>query len=184
VLVALLVSVLVAPLLLPSSASADFRGFTWNRGTLHGGLRFASDDLDLGVGAGGGYTLGQGVYLGGLFAYYFADDDSAGFGGFGVEADWDVWFLMFEGGYDFGVTPELVLRPTFAIGVANTSFELCADVPGASPDCTDDSDSDMEAALGGHVLYDLGGVYLGGELRLIFGDFDGAWLGFNVGGVL
>jgi len=180
----------------PGLVQAELRGFTWNRGTIEGGPRFASDDLDFGIGVDGGYTLGMGVYIGGLFDFYFADDANI----YGNAIDISVWMLMAEGGFDFGVARDLVIRPSFAIGISTVHWD-CDSLPVSNGfvvfngliiptgnvvirDICDDSDSDMEGALGGTLLYNLGGLTIGGELRLMFGDFDGVWFGFNLGGVL
>ncbi|MGD8861190.1 MAG: autotransporter domain-containing protein [Myxococcales bacterium] len=170
----------------PSSAQAQAKAFTAGRGSLAGGIRLGTDNLGLGLGVNGGYTLDMNVYLGGLFDYFFVDDGDANISGFGASADFDTdaWFLMFEGGYDFGVASSLVLRPTFALGIINVSAEGCATVPGFGEQCIDDSNSELEAGLGGQVLFDLGGLTLGGELRFMLAEAEELWLGASLGGVL
>src|SRR5262245_660864 len=97
-------------LLWTGEAKADVHGFTWDHGTLNGGPRFGSDNLDFGLGLNAGYTLDMGLYLGGLFDYFFAER--------GV----DVWFLMFDIGFDIGFGDKFVLRPTGSIGPATVHF--------------------------------------------------------------
>jgi hypothetical protein len=161
-------------------AHALERGFTWERATLNGGPRLATDDLNFGLGINGGYTLNQGVYLGGLFNYFLGEKDESNFGPTRVEYDFDAWFLMFEGGFDFSLAPKLVVRPTFAMGIAGAHGEVCVITP-AGEACDSDSDSDFQAAVSGQLLYDLGGLTIGGETRLFFADFEGIWFGFNIG---
>src|SRR5690349_17255626 len=64
---------------------------TWSRPQASAGLRFGTNHLNLGLGARGGYTLPQGVYIGGVLDY-FLGEDSAHMFDFGV-----------EGGYDFKI---------------------------------------------------------------------------------
>lgn len=180
---ALVVTALLGGLVLPSEAHANLTGFTAGKGTLAGGPRFASDDLDVGLGLNGGYTLQPGVYLGGLFTFYFGDGDGASVFGIGGEVDWHAWYLMFEGGYDFGIGRDFVLRPTAAVGMSTVTVDGCVTAPFIGETCRDDSDSDAAGAIGGQALYRISSLTLGGELRFFFGDFDGVWLGFNVGGV-
>src|SRR5215831_18125804 len=40
-----------------SEAKADVHGFSWGHATLNGGPRYASDNLDFGLGLNVGYTL-------------------------------------------------------------------------------------------------------------------------------
>jgi hypothetical protein len=156
------------------------RGFTWERGTLHGGPRFGTDDLNLGGGLNGGYTLGQGVYLGGLFNYFFGESDEF----LGAEYGFDAWFLMFDGGYDFGLADPFVLRATGALGLVTVHARFCVQPPGGPEDCDSETESEFAGAFGGNAIYDAGGLTLGGELRFFFGDnFQGVWMGFNIGAV-
>lgn len=174
-----------AVLLWPGQAEAQaLQGFTWEHATVHGGPRFATDDLNFGLGINGGYTLDMGVYLGGVFDYYLGESDEFNFAGNRVEYGFDAWFLMFEGGYDFGLADPFVLRATGALGMATVHARICTSAPGFPEDCNSDSESEFAGALGGNAIYDAGGLTLGGELRFFFGDeFDGVWMGFNIGGV-
>lgn len=160
--------------------AADFRGFTWGKGSFNGGLRFASDDLNLGLGLNAGGTLDNGIYIGGLGAYFFGESDSGSVGGVSYDASFSALFLMAEGGYDFGLAQNFVLRPTLALGIVTGFLESCSNALG-SERCVDDSSSEFNAALGGQALYLMGNLTLGGELRLLFGELDGIWLGANIG---
>src|SRR5258706_11267897 len=132
-------------------AKADVHGFTWDHATLNGGPRFATDNLDFGLGLNVGYTLDMGLYLGGLFDYFFAQR--------GV----DVWFLMFDCGFDIGLGSKFVLRPTGSIGIANADYEGRG------------SNNDFAGAVGANALHAIAKLTLGGEIRFFFGqkDFDG-----------
>ena len=174
----------MAAALWTTDAQAAPNGFTWDRATIQGGPRFGSDDLNFGLGLNGGYTLGQGVYLGGLFNYFLGETNEFRLAGVETEAGFDAWFLMFDGGYDIGLSRAFVLRPSLALGLATAHAEVCVRGPGTPDGCTSDSNSEFEAALGGNAIFDAGGLTLGGELRLFFGEFDGVWMGFNLGGVL
>lgn len=166
-----------------AEASALEPGFTWSRGTINGGPRFATDNLNLGLGVNGGYTLPMGVYLGGLFDAFIGEKDEFQFGPTRVEADFWAWLLMFDAGYDLGLAPNFVLRPSFALGLSTVHVEVCTTGPGFNA-CDDDTDSDTQAAIGANALYNTGSLTIGGEVRLFFADFDGIWFGFNIGGVL
>ena len=174
-------SVALGVLAVSEDARALKPGFTWERATLNGGPRLATDDLNFGLGINGGYTLNQGVYLGGLFNYFLGEKSESSFGPTRIEYDFDAWFLMFEGGYDFGLAPKLVVRPTFAMGIVRAHGEVCVINPAGS-DCDSHSDSEFQAAASGQILYDMGGLTIGGEMRLFFAEFEGIWFGFSIGG--
>ena len=169
-------------LLAPQVASAA-PGFTWRKATINGGPRFGSDDLNFGAGINGGYTLDQGVYLGGLFNYFLGETNDFTAGPIENEVGFDAWFLMFEGGYDLGLGRALVLRPSFAAGLVTAHSRICQRGPGGET-CDSDTESEFEAALSGQLLYNIDGLTIGPELRLFFGDFNGVWIGFNIGGML
>jgi len=171
----LLASSLALLLGLADSASAQeqFHAGTWNKPSASLGLRFATDNLNVGLGLHGGYTINPGIYLGGLFDYFFGESDEV----FGAEYSFSAWMLMFEGGYDFGlVEGKLVLRPVLLLGVLGVTGEACV-----GNTCMDDSDTDFEGGLGGHVIYLIDSFSLGGEMRLIFGDADAFVIGVNGG---
>jgi hypothetical protein len=142
-------------------AKAD--GATWGNATLNGGPRFASEDLDFGLGLNVGYTLGMGLYLGGLANHYFA---GRGF---------DVSFVHFDIGYDIGFGNKFVLRPSGSVG------------PGIGwcDACRDEMQTEFSFTAGANAIYAISELTIGGELRYWwiddFRDADGIWAGFNIG---
>jgi hypothetical protein len=76
--------------------------------------------------------------------------------------------LFAIGGYDFGMTPKLVLRPYAGLGIFWASGEACTTTPGAAVStCISTSGSKGAGTLGGQVLYDVGSLFVGGGLRFI-----------------
>jgi len=185
----LLVGMLLSTGFIQSPAGAQsLRGFTWNDATVSGGLRFGTEDLNLGFGARGGYTLSQGIYLGGAFDYMFGDTTTRTITETGTntmlrnEADFDAWFLMFEGGYDLGLAPRFVLRPMAGLGLSHGAVEFCSTVTGFDPECRDETDENGAFHIGAIAIYDLRPITLNGGLRIFIGDVDGLVLGASVGG--
>lgn len=157
---------------IPCAAQEQFTAETWNRASGAAGLRFGTDDLNLGLGAQLGYTLGMGVYFGADFDYYLGDSEEAGV----REVSNSAWTLMVEGGFDFGVADRLVLRPLLGMGIAGASGESCvANV------CASRGDTDFELSLGGQALYFIGNLTLGGEIKAILAGIDALVVGLNVG---
>jgi hypothetical protein len=165
-------------LLWSAEAKADLTGFTRGHGSVQLGPRFATDDVNFGLGLNGGYTLEPGVYLGALFDYYLGESESRPLG---IEYGFDVWFLMADVGYDFGVGDSLVLRPSISLGI--TGLHQSCEVPVGSPAsyCSDDTELEFVGAGGVNAFYALGRLTLGGEFRIFTGKFDGVWFGLNVG---
>ncbi len=141
-------------------ASPFVQAISWSKPQASGGLRFGSNHLNLGFGARGGYTLPQGVYIGGV-ADYFLGEESAHFFDFGA-----------EGGFDFAVSPMMMVRPFAGLGIA--SVRVCvADV------CESDSATFIE--LGGIFNYFTETLFYGGELRIISADDSAIVIGGHVG---
>ncbi|HEX9620570.1 MAG TPA: hypothetical protein VF989_10560 [Polyangiaceae bacterium] len=166
-----------------ASAQTKFRGFTWDKGMLGGGLRIGSDNLDLGIGALGGYTFPVGAYVGGTFDYFFGDGESVTFGGVTSEVDASLWVLAAEGGYDFGFGRSFVARPLGALGIGHSSVSSCSNAPGGEP-CVSASDDEVVFGLGGLALYDTGPVVLAGGFRIFFEYGDVFVFGVSAGGLL
>ena len=95
------------------------------------------------------------VYLGGSFEYFLGGSDTVD----GVDVSFDVWQLQFEGGYDLGILPKLVVRPQLGLGLAGYSGELCTDDL-AGQSCEDRSETAFSLAPGVLALYDVGPVFL------------------------
>jgi hypothetical protein len=153
----------LSALLWTGEAKADVTGYSWGHATLNGGPRFASEDLDFGLGLNVGYTLDMGLYLGGLVDHFFAEEFV------------DLTFFMFDIGFDIGFGDKFVLRPTGSLGLAN--FWLDCDR------CEDDTEGRFAFAMGANALYAIDQLLIGGELRYWWIDDadDGIWAGFNIG---
>lgn len=103
-----------------------------------------------GIGVAGGYTLGNGVYLGGNFDYFFGDS----IGEAPNELSANIWQLMAEGGYDLGLGEAFVVRPKLGVGFATTNMETCIDLGlGTGEQCASDSETDFAIAPGATFLY-------------------------------
>jgi hypothetical protein len=147
---------------------AKAEGFSWGHATLNGGPRFASENLDFGLGLNVGYTLDMGLYLGGLADWYF---DGRGA---------DVSFFMFDIGYDIGFGDKFVLRPSGSVGIGTVWFDRCGPIGG----CDNDSRTDFGMTGGANAIYAISQLTIGGEVRFFWvNDFDdvGIWGGFNIG---
>src|SRR5262245_37391242 len=117
------------------AAAAPAPALTWSHGQMNGGARYGSDNLSLGFGARGGYTLPNGVYLGGLFDYFIGESQSATLGGTTISVSAHLWDIGAEGGFDFALTEQLMIRPFLGLGIAKASGEICMDAVGG-PMCT------------------------------------------------
>jgi len=80
----------------------------------------------LGLGARGGYTLAQKIYIGGTFVYHFGESKSVE----GVSASEHLFYLGPEGGYDFVIpsVPQLLIRPYLGLGFESESVSLTGGV--------------------------------------------------------
>jgi hypothetical protein len=132
-------------------------------------LGFAFNDIGFGIGARGGYTLDNHVYLGGTLLYHFGQNDVSAF------------MLGAEGGYDFIVGP-VVIRPYLGLGVSVVSVSV--PVPGGGT--VGASSTNVALWPGGTVLYPIPGNerwFVGGDARvLIINDFNTFAL-FALGGL-
>ena len=106
-----------------------------------------------GIGVAGGYTLAQGIYLGGNFDY-FLGEEAQRFEPTDPGYSANYWELMAMGGYDFGLSEHWVLRPKLGAGIAQLRFEVCVtDLVGDNEACTADSETDPMIAPGVSILY-------------------------------
>jgi len=79
-------------------------------------LGYGFDDAyKFGLGARGGYTLPQKVYIGGTFVYHFGQSQSDGT--FSVSES--LFYVGPEGGYDFAIpsAPQILIRPYLGLGL-------------------------------------------------------------------
>jgi hypothetical protein len=153
---------------------------TAGRGQFTGGVRFGSDDLNLGLGARGGYTLPMNVFIGGTFDYFFGEGGEVTGPNFRSEWSYSLWAIAFEGGYDFQIVQNLVIRPFGGLGFARVTAEVCTEAPGQRF-CVDASESDAMLTLGGLLYYIADPLIVGPELRLLVADGSAFLIGGNVG---
>jgi hypothetical protein len=152
--------------------------FTLERAQVSGGLRYGSGGLNFGVGARGGYTIDPGAYVGGLFDYWFGESEETTVPGGGtISAKSSAWNMIAEGGYDLGVTPEIVIRPFGGLGIIHGDAEVCTPAG-----CIDASGSDFIGEFGGQALFWLDdGFHVGAELRVMFSEDAAVVIGGNIG---
>ena len=157
--------------------------FTLDRATIGGGLRFASEDLNLGLGVRGGYTLSQGIYIGGLIDYWFGEEDeNNAFGVARTSVSYSAWDFFAVIGYDAGLTPSITIRPFGGFGLVHTEYEVCGGALGLQG-CSDGDETDAGAVLGGEVLFEIGtSLHVGPELRILIFEDTAVAIGGNIGG--
>jgi hypothetical protein len=114
-----------------------------------------------GFGLRGGYNI-DAIYLGARFLYYLGEDS------------FNVWELGIEGGYDFAVSEQFVIRPQLGLGIANLSVDIPEfTIMGATVGGGSASSTDVYLAPGVSGIYDVNdSVFVGAEARLkvVFGD--------------
>ncbi len=79
-------------------------------------LGYGFDDAyKFGLGARGGYTLPQKIYIGGTFVYHFGESQSSG----AFSASESLFYVGPEGGYDFAIpsAPQILIRPYLGLGL-------------------------------------------------------------------
>ena len=169
---------ILAFIITPLPARAD-PAFTLDLATVSAGMRYGSENLNFGVGVRGGYTLSQSIYIGGVFDYWFGESEEQTVPGAGtISAKASAWDAMGEVGYDFGVSPTVVIRPFGGIGIFHVDGEACAPMIG----CVEASDSEAGGAIGGQVLVRIDeGFHVGAEVRVLIVDETAFMFGGNVG---
>jgi hypothetical protein len=140
--------------------------FTADRVSMSLGPGFGSSDLNLGFGARAGYTVGPGVYFGALGDYWFgksfggeATPTPPGGGITGSARAWDVFGNV---GYDLAPSETLVLRPFVGYGILGSLGEMCLQT------CESSRESKQAGLVGSELLFDLDGLTVGGDLRVLF----------------
>ena len=166
--------------LAPKPAKALEPPLTQSKVQLLGGIRFASDDLNVGLGFKGGYTLPMNVYLGGSFDYFFGEHNDYIQNDFRYEYDVSVWVMTFEGGYDFKLLPTVMIRPFAGLAIAHAEFDFCDEAFG-NFGCWEDDDTDVGLILGGILNVEVGPVIVGPEIRLLVSDGTAFLFGGNIG---
>jgi hypothetical protein len=182
-LVPFVVAFCAASLSGPEPANAEVPAATLEQTQVLGGLRYGTDKLSVGFGARGGYTLSNRIYVGGSFDYFLGEDEHAPVAGVETEIDYSVWVLLAEGGYDFGLHPNWVLRPMGGLGLAVASGEACVTVPfGGGSQCQSRDDSDLALSLGGLLHYVHGALLVGPEFKILVADDIALVVGAHAGG--
>ena len=153
---------------------------TWSHGQMNGGARYGSDNLNLGFGARGGYTLPNGVYIGGLFDYFIGESQSETLGGTTVSASAHLWDIGAEGGFDFALTDKLMVRPFLGIGLATATGDICMDQVGG-PMCVHASNDDSFIEIGGLLNYLSGSLMFGGDARILAASGTSLVIGGHIG---
>jgi hypothetical protein len=115
------------------------------------------------LGARGGYTLAQNVYIGGTFIYNFGTSTDT----LGGSLKTNSYYLGVEGGYDFQVHP-VIIRPYIGLGPAffHSSGDVC---PFGAGSCVGASASNTVFGFwfGGTVLYPINEQwFIGGDFKL------------------
>ena len=165
---------LCAAALLPATAHAD-PPRTAGALQLGAGFRYGVDLKDLepdpwGVGLGLelGYTMGNAVYVGGVFDYFFGQAGEYELAGNSWETRANVWQLAAEGGYDFQLSDGVLVRPKLGLGVSTLRV-------GCSGDCisaTSESNTHFAAAPGLTTMFFPGSMVLSLDARyqMVFAD--------------
>jgi hypothetical protein len=95
-------------------------------------LGYGFDDAyKFGLGARGGYTLAQKIYIGGTFVYHFGESDSS----VGVSVSEHLLYVGPEGGYDIVIpgAPQVLVRPYLGLGFESVSVsDTGVNITGAS----------------------------------------------------
>jgi hypothetical protein len=114
------------------------------------------------LGLRGGYTLDQGLYLGGQLMYFGGDSFEAP----GIETSVNLVTVGIEGGFDIWVEP-VTIRPSLGLGLAflNTSVESTVI---DDDDSVDNSSTNLYLAPGVTVIYPLDEFFVGGDARIWF----------------
>lgn len=164
-----------------ADAQERFRGFTWERPSAALGLHWANQNLGADVGGQAGYTLKEGIYVGGAIDLFFGSSEEIPSIGLELGGERSFWALSMgvNMGYDVGLLPELVVRPLLGLGLFTAFYEACR-----GSMCTDTSGTGIELTAGGQALYKIDPVTVGGSLRLMLGEVDAVTIGANVGAVL
>jgi hypothetical protein len=130
-------------------------------------LGFATNDLNLGLGARGGYTLPNNIYIGGTIVYHVGRSDEATLASTTIKNSIHFLYLGPEGGYDIAAGPILV-RPYLGFGPGIFSGSSSIGLTGGSTMETSNSSTNFAIWLGGTVLYPIGQFIVGGDLRALF----------------
>ena len=144
------------------------------------GIRYGTHQLGFGPGLRGGYTLANGMHLGGALDYFLGERHSEVIGTARTRATNSLWLVAVEAGYDLGLTRHLVLRPWGGAGIGWTHGKTCQTTAEAST-CTTSTKSNGIFELGLLGEYALGPCVVGPEVRWVFSSDSSAVFGVSVG---
>jgi opacity protein-like surface antigen len=144
------------------------------------GIRYGTRHLDFGPGLRGGYTLANGIYLGGALDYFLGERRSEAIGTARMRATNNLWLVAVEAGYDLGLTRQLVLRPWGGAGIGWTHGKTCQTTAEGST-CTTSTKSDAVFELGLLGEYAFGPVAFGPEVRWVFSSDSSVVFGLSLG---
>lgn len=189
----IVIAVLVVGVCTPASAQSRHRGrATADRASaslsLGYGFRVTDEgDLDddanpygLGIGARVGYTLHDGLYLGGLFNYFLGEE----VGDNETNGRLNQMNFAADVGYDVAIGDRAVLRPLIGFGATIVKGEVC--VLGVCAD--DQTDPYLLIAPGIDLVVAFDRLFVGGVLRYHWLPDDeipdGLMIGANLGALL
>lgn len=131
-----------------------------------GGADDPLNPYNFGINARGGYTLGMGLYVGGVLDYFLGDSQEETIPGFGVapaqtlEVSVNVLQFGAEVGYDVGASDGFVVRPKVGVGYASVTGEVTAGGMTTSSDA-----SGIAITPGVQGLLDLDSLFLSFDAR-------------------
>lgn len=163
-----------------AEANYPAAALSWSHGQMNAGARYGSDDLNLGLGARGGYTLPNGVYIGGMFDYFIGVSETLMSTGTSISQEAHMWDIGAEGGFDFALTDAVMVRPFLGLGIAEASAQVCMDAVGG-PMCVSGSASDSFIEVGGLINYLSGQLMFGGDVRLLAARGSSLVIGGHIG---
>lgn len=164
------------------AAENELVGFTGGHVSFSGGPRvmLLDSDLALGLGVQMGYTLPVGIYFGGVTDLFLLSERDRR-GGVQVNNRVQILHVLGEGGFDFGLGDDFVLRPTVGFGLTNVDASGCAAAPLVGSLCGGESVTEVTLMTGGQALYRISRLTIGGEVRATIGPVDALFTGFNIG---
>lgn len=126
------------------------------------GLNLQAGSLNpyaLGLGARGGYTMSNDLYVGGSLDVFFGTSKSV----LNETIDSSHWQIMGEVGYDLALGQEaLVLRPLGNLGLSQHAVGYCFEETGV---CAHNRNTAIVFGFGANLMYNLGALYVGGDTR-------------------
>ncbi len=149
----------------PQPATTESAGALDTRWAIGAMLGVSTDYLNFGLGARGGKTLENHIYLGGSFVFHFAGDSYSAYAGpaGNYTTSASVFYFGPEGGYDFDLKA-VVLRPYIGLGPAFFSWSV--NVPGNT---VSGSNTRFVVWPGATVIYDFpdSSFFVAGDVRFV-----------------